>query len=553
MKTNLLIVESPAKARRLSTVLAPESGWVVAATYGDLMDLPSRNLGLGFAEGKLQLHWRTTLKGRKQLSRLRAAARAARKTGGQIYVGTAPDREGETLAAHVMQSLQLPIRTTPRVLLHSLEANSIKRAIARPGRLNGRIVAAQEARRGLDRVVGYGLARRLRKTIGRVQAPVLKACAEQSAARKNFRPSIRYRAGFMVNETFFALPLEPLSSEREALKAAQFTPARRVASRTEEREYCPPPAACTTTDVLKAFSDETGVEHICAAMKSLFVDALITYPRTDSRTLDRDWVGQLRAECGANGRSQPPPGSQGGGLHAPAAIEAIRPTSTTRRTPASLENDEPLKRRVYEYIAWRAFAACAEPAQQTTVTWVLDNQATATLTREDVEGWRQYRPDRKHRPAVEPDPIVWSLKGDDPVEAVPSVGKLQTRPPDAPTVAWLLDWMEKNRIGRPSTYAPCLSKLLDRKLVRPHPSEGLVPTPLGLSILGRLSRGAECILRPEHTRALEEWLDEIARRESGPEESARLVLAGVRLASGTGEDSRGIDLREPASARHGVR
>ena len=549
MKTNLLIVESPAKARRLATILDPESGWIVAATYGDLMDLPSRNLGLGFAEGKLQLHWRTTLKGRKQLSRLRAVARMVRKTGGQIYVGTAPDREGEILAAHVMQSLQLPKRTTPRVLLRSLEANAIKRAIATPGRLNGRIVAAQEARRGLDRAVGYGLARRLRKTIGRVQAPVLKACADQSAARKNFRPSISYRAGFVVNQTFFALPLEPMSSEREALKSAESTPARRVVSRMEEREYCSPPPACTTTDVLKAFSDETGVDRIFAAMKSLFVDALITYPRTDSRTLDRDWIERVRAECGANGKSQPPPGSHGG-LHAPAACEAIRPTSTTRRTPASLENGEPLKRRVYKYIAWRAFAACAEPAHRTTVTWVLDNQATATLTREDVEGWRKYHPDRKHDGADEPDPIVWSLKKDDPVNAVHSVSKLQTQPPDAPTVAWLLGWMEKNGVGRPSTYAPCLSKLLDRKLVRPHPSEGLVPTQLGLSILGRLSRGAECILRPEHTRALEEWLDEIARRESGPEESARLVLTGVRLASGTGQFSRGIDIRHPASARY---
>ncbi|MYJ76348.1 MAG: type IA DNA topoisomerase [Gammaproteobacteria bacterium] len=552
MKTNLLIVESPAKARRLATILDPDNGWVVAATYGDLMDLPSRNLGLRFAEGKLELHWRTTLKGRKQLSRLRAVARTVRKTGGQIYVGTAPDREGETLAAHVMQSLQLPKQTTPRVLLYSLEAHAIKRAIARPGRLNGRVVAAQEARRGLDRAVGYELARRLRKTIGRVQAPVLKACAVQAAARKNFRPSIRYRAGFMVNETFFALPLQPLLSEREALKAAESKPARRVVSRTEDREYCSPPAACTTTDVLKVFSDETGVERICAAMKSLFVDALITYPRTDSRTLDRDWVERVRAECGANGRSQPPPGSHGG-LHGPAACEAIRPTSTTWRTPASLENDEPLKRRLYEYIAWRAFAACAEPAQQTTVTWVLDNQATGTLTREDVEGWRQYRPDRDHQPAGGPDPIVWSLKRDDPVKAVPSAGTLQTPPPDAPTVAWLLNWMEKNRVGRPSTYAPCLSKLLDRKLVRPHPSEGLVLTPLGLNILGQLSKGAECILLPEHTRALEEWLDEIARRESGPEESARLVLAGVRLASGTGQVTRAIDLRQPATARHSVR
>lgn len=536
MKTNLLIVESPSKAKRLAAVLGPAHGWVVAATYGDLMDLPSGKLGIRIAEGKLEVNWRTTPNGRKRLRRLREVARTVRKSGGQIYVGTAPDREGETLAAHVMQGLQLPERTTPRVLLHSLEAEAVKRAIARPQRLDGRVVAAQEARRGLDRAVGYGLARRLGKPISRVQAPALKACAEQSAARREFRPSVRYRAGFLVNRTFFSLPLEPRSSECEALKIAKSRPAHRIVSRTEKRECLWPPAPCTMTDVLKFFSDEAGLELIVTAMKSLFLDGLITYPRTHSRSLDRDWVDRARAELGANGSSQPPPGGWAG-LQEPAACEAIRPTSTTRSTPASLEKDDPLKRRVYEYIAWRAFASCAKPARETTVTLVLDNGATGTLTREDVDGWRRYDPGRKQDAASESDPIAWSLKEEDTVKGVPSVDYLQPAPPDAPTLAWLLDWMENKGIGKPSTYAPCLGKLLDRKLVTLHPEDGLVPTRRGLGILSALSGETDCILRPEYARALEEWLDHIALRETCPEESARLVLAGTRLASGTGRIS----------------
>ena len=540
LKTNLLIVESPSKAKRLAAVLGQESGWVVAATYGDLMDLPSGKLAIRIAAGKLRLSWRTTRAGRKHLTRIRKAARTVRKCGGRIYVATAPDRDGEILAAHIMQCLQLPERTTPRLLLQSLEPEAIKRAIARPGRLDFGVVAAQEARRGLDRAVGFGLAKRIGKPISRVQALVLKACADQAAARSAFRPSIRYRAGFMVNQTFFSLPEEPMLSEREALQAAKSKPARRVVSRMQKRELLSPPAACATMDVLGAFSGEAGLVPIVASMKSLFADGLITFPMTESRTLDPDWFERARTGLGANGGSQP---SGCVDRQARARCEAIRPTSTTWSTPASLEKDDGLKRRVYDYIAWRAFASCAKPAQERTVRLVLDNRATSTLTREIVDGWRRYDPNRQHGAASESDPVVWSLKEDDPIEAVPWVDYLHAPRPSAPTVAWLINWMEKTGVGKPSTYAPCLRKMIDRKLVSLHPSEGLIPTRLGLSILGTLSGVAERILRPDYARALEEWLDDIAQEDACPEEGARLVLAGVQLLSGASQNSLGIDNR----------
>lgn len=540
MRTNLLIVESPTKARRLSAVLRPESGWMVAATYGDLMDLPSRKLGVRIARGKLELNWRKTLKGRKQLMRLRTVARNARRSGGQIYIGTAPDREGEILADHVMRSLQLPERTTPRVLLYSLAPDAVKRAIASPGRLDSGIVTAQEARRGLDRAVGDRLAKRLRRPISRLQAPVLNACAEQLAARRNFRPSTLYRAGFMVNQTFFSLPAQPMSWECEALRIARSAPARRVVSRKEEQKFVAPPAPCTTTDVLKAFADEACVQTITAALQKLFVEGLITYPKTDSRALDRGWVERARAQLGSNGGKQPPPGGWAS-LEKTTEKEAIRPTTTGRNAPASIQEGDPLNRRIYEYIAWRAFAACAISAREISVTLVLDNLATSTLTREDHAGWREYDPDRLHDASGVSDPAVWSLKENDPVRAVPSVEYLQSPYPDAPTVAWLVDWMEKKGVGKPSTYAPCLRKLIDRKLVTQHRSDGLVPTQMGLGVLNTLSVGAKDILRPEYAKALEKWLDDIAREESGPEEGAKLVLAGVRLASGSDQSSIGVE------------
>ncbi len=539
MSANLLIVESPAKAKKLAGILSPEDGWLVVATYGHLMDLPSRKLGLGIANGQLKLYWKTTRNGRKQLSRLRTAVRTVRKSGGQIYVGTAPDREGETLAAHVMRILRLPEPTTPRVMFHSLDPAAVEHAIARPKRLDSGIVNSQEARRGLDRAVGYGLSRRLKKPISRVQAPILKACADQSAARRNFRPSTRYQAGFMVNTTFFGLPQDPMSTESAALRAAQSMPARRVVSRKQERKRVSPPPACTTTDVLKTFANEAGINCTIAAMQNLFVNALITFPKTDSRSLDQDWVEKVRSELGANaGMAQPPEAWTT--TRAAMALEAIRPTSASTSTPGGHEDRDPLERDVYDYIARRAHGACSKQAIETVVTLSLDNRATATLIREDIDGWRHYELNHESgRPGL-PDPILWPLQEGDPVEAVPSVQYLRAVPPDAPTVAWLLDWMEKNRVGRPSTYAPCVRKLIERELVVPHEREGLIPTQQGLELLSTLSGGGDPILSPKYTKFLEEWLDNIADQKAGPEEGAKLVQAGLRLAVGMGQSSPGL-------------
>ena len=539
MSTNLLIVESPTKAKKLAGILSPEDGWRVVATYGHLMDLPSRKLGLGIADGQLKLYWKTTRNGRKQLSRLRAAVKTVRKSGGQIYVGTAPDHEGETLAAHVMRMLRLPEPTTPRVMFHSLVPAAVEHSIARPGRLDSGIVKSQEARRGLDRAVGYGLARRLRKPISRVQAPVLKACADQSAARRNFRPSTRYQAGFMVNTTFFALPEDPMSTESAALRVAQALSARRVVSRKQLRKLVSPPPACSTTDVLKTFANEAGINRTIAAMQSLFVNALITFPKTDTRTLAQDWVEQVRSELGTcAGTAQPPEGWAT--THAAMAFEAIRPTSASTSTPAGLEDRDSLERDVYDYIARRAYGACSKPATETVVTLSLNNKATATLIREDIDGWRRYESNREPGHPGLPDPIVWPLQEGDPVKAVSSVQYLRATPPDAPTVAWLLDWMEKNGVGRPSTYAPCVRKLIDRELVVRHECEGLVPTQQGLGLLSTLSGGADPILSPQYTKGLEEWLDNIASQTAGPEEGAKLVQAGLRLAVGMDQGSRGL-------------
>ena len=539
MSTNLLIVESPAKARKLAETLSPEGGWRVVATYGHLMDLPKRKLGLGIADGQLKLNWKTTRNGRKQLSRLRTAARTVVKSGGQIYIGTAPDRDGETLAAHLMRTLRLPELTTPRVKFHSLVPEAVKQAMARPGRLDRGLVTAQEARRGLDRAVGYGLSRRLKKPISRVQAPVLKACADQSAARRNFRPSKLYRAGLMVNKTFFELPDDPMSTESFALRVAQSTPASRVVSRKQERKRVLPLPACTTTDVLKAFANEAGINRTIAAMQNLFVNALITFPKTDTRALNQDWVEQVRTEMGTYaGTAQPPGGSTT--THTATALEAIRPTAASRSTAVGLEDRDPLERDVYDYIARCAYGACSKPSQETVVTLVLDNKATATLTRENFDGWRRYELNREpFRPGL-PDSIVWPLQEGDPVEAVPSVQTLVAAPPDVPTVAWLLDWMEKNGVGRPSTYAPCVRKLIDRELVVWRQREGLVPTPQGLGLLSTLSGGAHPILSPQYTKSLEEWLDNIADQTAGPEEGAKLVQAGLRLAVGMGQRSKGL-------------
>ena len=548
---DLLIVESVVKAEKFQEKLG--KGWIILPTSGHIMDIPpgaklEKNdyFGVRIKEGKLELDWRLTDQGNKRLARLRTAIATVRSSGGRVYVGTDPDREGEAIAAHVMRKLRLP-KHTPRALFQSMDATAVKKAIASPGTLDEGIVAAQEARRGLDRVVAYGLSRKLRSldrwrkahgrtkpktVVGRVQVPALKACVDQYEARRKFKPSTRYRPGFMVNETFFKLPGEPLPTQAEALNLAQSKPAKKVMARKQAKRRVPPPPAVTTADVLKAFSDQAGAGAATAAMQNLFTDGLITYPRTDSRALNQDWVDEVRTNLGSYAGKGAPPGGKANQL-AQEAHEAIRPTVTHLQLPEELKERTALEQGVYVFIARRAFGACMRPAEETVVTLVLDNHATARLVREDSDGWRRYEPNRRKKPPIlpkPPDAMAWALKEGDAVNAVPAVSAVKAKRPQAPTVSWLVDWMDRNGVGRPATIEPSVNKIQAHGYVQQKKGQGLVPTAAGLWLLEAVQEAAEPILVPQYTKDMEAELDEIASSKAGSQAGAKLVQKGVNLA-----------------------
>ena len=538
---NLLVLESVVKAKKLGPKLGAQ--WAVVPTYGHLMDLPEKaekgdHWGVKVVGNSLQLNWKISPKGRKQIAYMRKTVSNVKNSGGKVYIATDPDREGEAIGAHVMQLLKLP-GNTPRVRFQSMDLRAVREALNSPGVLDKDLVAAQEVRRGLDRVIGYGLSNRLRKPIGRVQAPALQACAVQAKARKEFKPSTSWQPGCKVADTFFALPDPAQKTEEEAIKIARSKPANRVVSRSERKRKVPPPPAAATADVLKAFANSANVDETTKAMQNLFTDGLITYPRTDSRALNTDWVQGMRKGMGKYAGKGDPPGGRVL-KHAQEAHEAIRPTSIGLKKPDEVKTRSSLEQRIYHHIFMRAARACMAAGEDTVVRLALDNQAVATLRREDFDGWRKYSSERQQA-AKEgksakfpepPDPVVWPLRESDPVEATPAAKGIKAKRPAKPTEAWLVDWLEKNGVGRPSTYATCVKKIIDKALVIRTKNDGLEPTKRGLSLIAVLHQEVPSLLEADYTKEMEDKLDEIARRQVPTSEGAKMVEESIKLATG---------------------
>ena len=244
-RTNtLIIVESPKKAKSIKQMFKAE-GWDSAATVGHMLDLPTKDLGVsigtkGAKRNKIILNLELSKRGREQRDFLLRKVRQADR----VILATDDDREGEAIAAHCIKELGLP-QSTARIRFNSVTKKALLEAMANPGRVDRNLVEAQEARRGLDRVVGWLVSRKLSDrlrnelhawvSIGRVQAPTLAAIAKQAAAHRDFIPSSKFQPGSGVKGQFFKLPDDPCDTREEAEAIAESKPAKAVAKREEKR------------------------------------------------------------------------------------------------------------------------------------------------------------------------------------------------------------------------------------------------------------------------------------------------------------------------------
>ena len=496
MAKNVVIVESPAKAKTIEKYLGKD--FHVEASMGHVRDLPKRQLGVD-----VEHDFRPEYEVLREKGKVVKSLRAAVKKAAAVYMATDLDREGEAIAWHLCEALGLEPSETRRVVFNEITKSAIQEAFANPGHINMNKVQAQEARRILDRLVGYKLSPLLWKKVakglsaGRVQSVAVRLVVEREREIRSFQAEEYWTIGAV---------LHPPNDPERAFKAAlaevdgrEFRPgtcqaAREVGDRLRRAAYRAgkvekkraleqPPRPFITSDLQRAASTALGF----SAKKTMTIAqrlyqgvelggegavALITYMRTDSYHIAPQAVAAVRdliaKEYGDTYLPEKPRFFKSG-ARAQEAHEAIRPTEVAR-TPESvarfLDRDDA---RLYELI-WRRFVA----GQMNPAAWdvtdadieAADGKMRALLkARGRVLVFDGYRRVWQAR-GVEGDQELPPLAAGDPL-ALKELREVQhfTEPPGRFNEASLVRELEKRGIGRPSTYAAIISTIQDRGYV----------------------------------------------------------------------------------------
>jgi DNA topoisomerase-1 len=544
MAKSLIIVESPAKARTLKKYLG--SDFSVKASVGHVKDLPARRLGIDIDHDFAPEY--VTIRGKgKVLQELRTEAKKAER----IFLAPDPDREGEAIAWHIANELnQTPQDQIYRILLHEITPKGVTEALQQPGRINEDKVSAQQARRLLDRLVGYKISPLLWQKVqrglsaGRVQLVALRIVCEREQAISDFEP-IEYwtlDAEMAADDPppfrsrLFAIDGDKAQvstdAEAQAILAALQDAAYHVAGvKKSTRRRNPAPPFITSTlqqDAARKlyFSARRTMRVAQQLYEGLAIGdegevGLITYMRTDSTRISADAVAEakqfIEQEYGSD-YVVAKPRVYKKQKAAQEAHEAIRPTSTLR-TPeqigAYLSNEQ---LSLYTLI-WKRFVASQMSSavlDHTTVdidakqyrfrstgsvmrfpgfTTLYEEAAPEASTQDtDTEGKNPTLPQLTEGQAVETTSLV--------------PNQHFTQPPPRFTEASLVNELEKLGIGRPSTYASILSTLRDRRYVEDQDRK-FSPTELGTMVNELLVECFPDILDVQFTAQLEDKLDKI--------------------------------------------
>jgi DNA topoisomerase-1 len=568
--SSLVIVESPAKAKTIGKYLG--RGYKVKATVGHIMDLPEKKLGIDVDKGfKPDL---VPIPGKeKTIAELKTAAKTARA----VYIATDPDREGEAIAHHVAEQIRpkrgrrktadggedgvaasVPIR---RVLFHEITRDAVQSAIKAAGDIDSRKVEAQQARRVLDRLVGYKASPVLWKTVkkgisaGRVQTVALRLIVEREREIRAFKPTEYWTVEALLekDQQQFTAKLHHIDGKKAEIpnKAA----ADRILSdlkgkksfevtEVKRRERRKNPSAPFTTSTLQQESAKKlgfGSKRTMRIAQDLYEGVelgsegavgLITYMRTDSTRVAESAAGAARdylttlfgKEFLADGMRLYGDGKQ----RTQDAHEAVRPTDPTRRPDEVRKYLTPDQFKLYQLVWQRFMASQMAPAVFDTTTLDFDIpvgpqpdigkrsylfRATGSVVK--FQGflalYREAHEEGEHKALEDEQPLPSIVKG----ESVPCKGITPaqhfTEPPPRFSEASLVKELERLGIGRPSTYASIISVLADRRYVELQ-NKRFFPTELGETVERVMVKQFPDVFNVMFTSEMEEELDKI---ESG--------------------------------------
>ncbi len=565
MANALVIVESKAKADTIKKFLG--RGYTVKASVGHVRDLPKKELGVDIDDGFRPTY--VTIRGKgKILKELRAAA----KKSDTVYLASDFDREGEAIAWHIAEILKLPEEKTKRVVFNEITKRAIQDAMKAPGEIDMRKVDAQQARRVLDRLVGYKVSPILWKTIyrglsaGRVQSVALRLICEREDAIEAFVPEEFWTIDAVFGTAEggqFEARLERVRGKRakvtkeaealaivEALRGAAF----RIAKvERKSRKVNPLPPFITSTLQRDAanrlrFSSKRTMSIAQSLYEGLPIDGenvgLITYMRTDSTRVAEEALAEARQHIAdVHGKDYLPakPRRYRAKRGAQDAHEAVRPTSVERTPDAVRPHLRPDQFRLYELI-WRRFVATQmTPAVYDNTNVIVEadgHEFKASGSIVAFPGWTTVYPavwkDIKELPDVKEGAEV-ALRSMTPNQRF-------TKPPARYSEATLIKTLEAKGIGRPSTYAAIVDTLKRRKYVTLE-KRLFVPSDLGRTVWSLLRQGFEDIFNVEFTAGMEAQLDRV---EAGTDEWTAVVgeFYGPFRARLEGVEGRITELRE---------
>lgn len=533
----LVIVESPTKAKTITRFLGKE--YKVLASFGHVRDLPKSKLGVDVEHG-FEPTYTVSVDHKAKVKEIKDAAKKA----DAILFATDEDREGEAISWHLAQILDQEPEKLKRITFHEITEEAIREALEHPRALDLRLVDAQQARRILDRLVGYKLSpflwRKVRRGLsaGRVQSVAVRLVVEREREIKAFVPqeywSIEGVFQTKTKESFEAklhaldgktIEKMAIGSKEEADKlVAEFSANDfKIGAVDAKEKKASPPAPFTTSTLQQEANRRLGfsAKQTMTIAQKLYegleigdkgATGLITYMRTDSVNLAdkflRDATGFLSGEFGKDYVLDEPRKYKTKSKGAQEAHEAIRPTDPSRTPDDVAAHLDPGQLKLYKLIWQRALATQMPDAKLLgTSADLTSGRGTfrATGQRVTFDGYLKLYPDQ------DKDKFLPELSEGDAVHAESIEGKQHfTEPPARYSDATLVKALEEDGIGRPSTYASTISTIVDRGYVERDDKKRLMPTDVAFDVNDLLVAHFPDIVDLEFTARMEASLDNIA-------------------------------------------
>jgi len=531
MSKNLIIVESPTKAKTITKFLGPD--YKIESSFGHIRDLPKSVMGIDMENGFIPKYV-IPAKSKKTIAKLKILAKKAET----IILASDEDREGEAIAWHLAEALKLDKKKTKRIVFHEITKDAILEALNSPRQIDMKLVDAQQARRILDRLVGYELSPFLWKKVarglsaGRVQSVAVRLIVEREKEIKKFEPkeywSILANLKKQKTEEEFIAALNKIGektvdkleikSQNQAEKILkELKGARYLVAAVEKKENKKNPPAPFTTSTLQQTANRWlgfSAKQTMTVAQQLYEVGLITYMRTDSLNLSNKFLTDakdyLEKELGKKYSLSSPRAFKTKSKNAQEAHEAIRPTEA-EKTPELIKSFlVGGQYRLYKLIWQRALASQMPVALVDATTIDIEAESTVYQFRATgqvlkFDGYLKIYPEKSKEmqlPAVKEKEELNLTKLDDQQHF--------TKPPARYSDAGLVKALERYGIGRPSTYAPTIATIEARNYVIRDDNKKLAPTDIAFVVIDLLVKHFSEIVDYKFTADMEDNLDNIA-------------------------------------------